>query len=262
MNSPLFEIRGTPSPRTQTILKISGIAFILLLWQALCMTGWIGPRILPPPMAVLHTIPDLHFKDALVRQLGYSCFLNGAGYVEAVVVCLPLGFLIGMFPIFHGMFNGPVNSIRGIPLTAVTGLFMQWFGIDNTMKIQFLSFGIIVYLLPVVVQRTREAPMLYQQTAFTLGATKWQMFRTVFWPYVRSQIVQDIKVLVVISWTYIIVAEMMNNTGGVGAILYSSARQGRIDKTFAVLFIIVIVVLVQDWLFQVADKIINQHKYI
>lgn len=256
-----FEIRGTLSPGAAAGLQMAGPVLLITLWQAICLTGWIGPKILPHPLAVIQALPELHFKDALVRNLMYSCSLNGAGYIEAVAVCLPLGIVIGLFPLFNEMFTKPVNSIRAIPLTACTGLFMEWFGIDNLMKIQFLSFGIIVYLLPVVVQRTREAPAVYQQTAFTLGATKWQMLRTVFWPYVRSTIILDIAVLVAISWTYIIIAEMMNNTGGIGAMLYGSARAGRIDKTFALLFIIVGVVYIQDKLFVGIDKLLNPQKY-
>lgn len=256
-----LELRGEVSSRSKTILQISGPVLIILLWQAVCLTGWIGPKILPSPIAVLRAIPELHFKDAMVRNLLYSCSLNGLGYIEAIAVCIPLGMIIGMFPLFNEMFTKPVNSIRAIPLTAITGLFMEWFGIFDTMKVQFLAFGIIVYLLPIVAQRTRETPIVYQQTAFTLGSSKLQMIRTVFWPYVRSTIILDIQVLVAISWTYIIIAEMMNNTGGVGAMLYGSARGGRIDKTFALLFVIVGVVFIQDKLFLLLDKAINPHKY-
>jgi NitT/TauT family transport system permease protein len=244
-----------------TALQVAGILALLSLWAGICASNLVGPRILPSPLAVIQTIPDLHFKDAMVRNLLYSCFLNLMGYLEAIAFCLPLGFMIGMFPLPHGMFSKPVDSIRYLPLTALTGLFMVWFGIENTMKIQFLAFGISVYLLPVVVQRVREVPQLYQQTAFTLGASKWQMFTTVFFPHVRSKIVLDIQVLVAISWTYIIVAEMMNNTGGIGGLLYTSARTGRTDKTFALLAVIILVGYVQDKIFLGLDILINKHKY-
>lgn len=260
-NPELFEIRGLLSNNKTRLLQLCGPVLLIGLWQSICSAGVIDSKILPHPIDVINSLPELHFKDALVRNLLYSCKLNGLGYIEAILICLPIGMCIGLFPIFNEMFTRPVNSIRAIPLTACTGLFMEWFGIDNAMKIQFLSFGIIVYLLPVVVQRTREAPVVYQQTAFTLGASKWQMIRTVFWPYVRSTIIIDIQVLVAISWTYIIIAEMMNNTGGVGALLYGSARAGRIDKTFALLFIIICVVFIQDKLFVMIDKLLNPHKY-
>jgi NitT/TauT family transport system permease protein len=257
----LLEIRGGVSKQTSLLLQVSGILFLLLVWQSICWTGWVTPYLLPPPLKVLQAYPVLHFKFALVRNLGYSCYLNGMGYLEAVAVCLPLGFIIGMFSMFEGMFSKQVDAIRYLPLTALTGLFMVWFGIDDMMKIQFLAVGIMVYLLPVVVMRVRETPPIYQQTAFTLGASKWRMFTTVFFPYVLSKVILDIKVLVAISWTYVIIAEMQHDTGGIGALSYSTARQGQIDKTFALLFVILMVGFIQDKLFIGLDWMLNPHKY-
>lgn len=257
----LLEIRGSIGKRTALILQVSGILFLLLLWQAVCSTGWVTPYLLPPPLKVLQAYPVLHFKFALVRNLGYSCYLNGMGYLEAIAVCLPLGFVIGMFPLFDGMFSKQVDAIRYLPLTALTGLFMVWFGIDDMMKIQFLAAGIIVYLLPMVVMRVREVPVIYQQTAFTLGASKWGMFTTVFFPYVRSKVILDIKVLVAISWTYVTIAEMQHDVGGIGAMAVSTAKQGMVDKTFAILTVILLVGFIQDKLFIGLDWLVNPHKY-
>lgn len=256
----LFALRGTLNKRAQVTLEVAGVLFLLGLWQIICLLGVVPPGLLPSPGDVLSAIPDLHFKDALIRNLGYSMYLNISGYIEAILICLPLGFLIGLFPIFKGMFNKQVDAIRFVPLTAVTGLFIAWFGIENNMKIQFLAFGIIVYLLPVVVQRVQEVEEVYQQTAFTLGASKWQTIRSVFFPAVFSKLFDDIRVLVAISWTYIIVAEMVNKTGGVGSMLYTAARQSRIDKVFAILFVIIVVGFIQDKVFKVLDKKLFPYK--
>ena len=149
-----------------------------------------------------------------------------------------------------------------MPLTAVTGLFIAWFGIDSEMKIAFLAFGILVYLLPVIVQRIDEVEEVYVQTAYTLGASNWQQIRTVFIPAVLSRVSDDIRVLVAISWTYIIVAELVNaNSGGIGALAFKMARQSRIDKVFAILLIIIAVGFLQDKLFKLLDRLLFAHKY-
>jgi len=258
----LFSIRGILDKRVSAALEVAGILLLLGTWWLISSIGVVSDKLLPSPMSVVASLPDLHFKDAMVRNLIYSMYLNGMGYIEAIAICLPIGFLIGLFPIFKSMFSRSIDSIRFIPLTAVTGLFIVWFGIDNTMKVQFLAFGIMVYLLPVVVQRVLEVPEVYQQTAFTLSANRWQMFRTVFFPHVIGQLMNDIRVLVAISWTYVIVAEMVNNTGGIGGMLFVCARQGRIDKVFALLFVIVFVGFIQDKLFQLLDKTIFPYKYV
>lgn len=256
----LFELRGSLDKKTQVTLGILGGLGLLAMWYLITALGLIQPSILPSPGSILACLPELHFKDAMVRHLLRSIYLNGAGYLEAVAVSVPLGYLIGLFPIFNGLFNKPVDAVRFIPLTAVTGLFIAWFGITDLMKVQFLAFGIIVYLLPVVVQRVDQVEKVYQQTAYTLGATRWQTIRTVFFPAVLSKLFDDIRVLVAISWTYIIVAETLNNSGGIGVMLYQSARQGQVNKTFALLFVIILVGFFQDLALRYMDRKIFPHK--
>jgi len=129
------------------------------------------------------------------------------------------------------------------------------------MKIAFLSFGILVYLLPVVVQRIMEVETVYLQTSYTLGASFWQTLRTVYWPAVFSKLIDDIRVLTAISWTYIIIAELLNRQGGIGALIFLKSKMGQIDKVFAILLLIIVVGFLQDRIFSYIDKRLCPHKY-
>jgi NitT/TauT family transport system permease protein len=221
----------------------------------------VNRAILPSPLSVLLSFKELHVKDYLVRNTLYSIKLNLLGYIEAIVISILLGFIIGLIPFFKSMLNRYIEAIRFLPLTAVTGLFIAWFGIETNMKVQFLAFGIIVYLLPVVVYRISQIDAIYLQTAYTMGASNWQMVRKVYWPFVTSKIFDDIRVLTAISWTYIIVAELVNKTGGVGALIYTAARQSRLDKVFAILLVIIIIGVLQDRLFVWLDKVLFPYKH-
>jgi ABC-type nitrate/sulfonate/bicarbonate transport system permease component len=185
-----------------------------------------------------------------------------AGYLESVFLAIPIGFIIGLWPFFRGSFQRGVDAIRFVPLTAVTGLFIVWFGLGTEMKVHFLAFGIFIYLLPVVVQRIDEVQNVYLKTVYTLGATDWQMIRTVYIPSVISRLSDDIRVLTAISWTYIIIAEAKGNQGGIGALLWRvGERQGRVDKVFAILLLIIFIGILQDKLFTYLDKEFFPYKY-
>jgi NitT/TauT family transport system permease protein len=258
----LFKIRGSISRTTSVLIEISGLVLLFLAWYLVTATGWISGAILPSPGAVLRSYHELHFEDYLVRNLWYSIRLNLYGYLEAILIAVPLGFVIGLFPFFRSLTSRYIDAIRFIPLTAVTGLFIAWFGIETNMKVQFLAFGIIVYLLPVVVQRIAEVEEIYVQTSYTLGASAWQTIRSVFMPHVFAKISDDIRVLVAISWTYIIVAELINKSGGIGSMIFTAARQSRLDKVFALLFVIIAVGFIQDKIFQWIDKKLFPYKHI
>ena len=191
-----------------------------------------------------------------------SIGLNMAGYVEALLIALPIGFLIGLFPFFRGSFQMQVAAIRYVPLTALVGLFIVWFGIGIPMKTHFLAFGIVIYLLPIIVQRIYEVNDVYLKTVYTLGATDWQTIKTVYFPSVMSRLSDDVRVLTAISWTYIIVAENIGGQGGIGSLIWKvGQRQGRVDKVFAMLIIIMIFGVLQDKVFARLDKEFFPHKY-
>jgi len=261
--SKFFELRGKLDHKTGFIISIIGFILLMSLWIIITAFELVPRQLLPSPWKVISSFNELHYKNALVRNLSYSVYLNFMGYVEAVSVSLIIGFVMGMFPLFRDLFSRYLNAARFVPMTAVTGLFIAWFGIETNMKIQFLAVGIIVYLIPVVIQRIDEIDSVYEQTAITLGAKAWQRITSVYIPSVLSRIFDDIRILLAISWTYIIVAEMINSSsGGIGSLAFLSAKQSRIDKVFAVLLVIILVGFIQDKLFEFLDRKFFPFKYL
>lgn len=258
-----FQLRGELSRSKQLVTQVFGIGFLIALWQAACTFFHVPKGILPAPMDVINSFQELFVQDQLVKNLAYSLKINLYGYAEAIGMCLPLGFLLGLFPLFREMFSKPLDSIRFLPISALTGLFIAWFGIEETMKVQFLAFGIGVYLLPLVVQRVNEVEQVYCDTVFTLGASKLQTIIKVFIPAVLTKVSDDIRVITAVSWTYIIIAELVNRAdGGIGSLAYLASRQSRLDKVFAVLLVIIAIGFIQDKVAVLIDKIFFPYKEI
>lgn len=255
--------------KTSTIISLIGLVVLLAIWYFLTLTGEIIPnKILPNPVKVLLSYGELYSDYELLPNTWYSIKLNIYGYVTAIILALPIGFIIGMFPIARSLFSQYIDAFRFLPLTAITGIFIAWFGIGFDMKVYFLSFGILIYLLPVIVQRINELQnpsnnkdYVYLQTITTLGATNWQKFRHVYFPYVTEKISEDIRVLTAISWTYIIVAELLNKEGGIGGMIYTLGRQSRTPEVFALLFLIILIGFMQDKLFKLLDQLLFPSKY-
>ena len=260
----LFKLQQNLNHREAALLGILGVAIVIGIWLLLTIgeSPMVPAYILPHPLKVLTSFPQLYSDNDIIRNTCLSLGLNLAGYIEAILISLPIGFIIGLYPFFKGGFQRQVDAIRYVPLTAVTGLFIVWFGTGTAMKVHFLAFGILIYLLPVIVQRISEVDDVYLKTVYTLGATDWQTIRTVYIPSVLSRISDDIRVLTAISWTYIIVAESIDNTGGIGGLIWRvGIRQGRVDKVFAMLIIIIQIGVIQDKLFVYLDRLFFPHKY-
>lgn len=256
----LFALRGTLAASQTIGIQVVGAAGFVLAWALVSATGMVPRGILPSPVQVLDAVPAL-LNDGLVWHTLASIKLNVWGYVEAVAISMPLGFALGLFPLFEALSERVLSSLRFLPLPAAMGIFIAAFGIGTNMKVQFLTVGIVVYLLPTVVQRVKETPEVYVQTAKTLGASKWRIIRSVFFPDVIGRVFDDIRVLVAVSWTYITISEVINSSqGGLGALAYTASRQGRVDKIYALLALIMLIGFAQDALFKLADKRLFPYK--
>lgn len=245
----------------KTTQSILGWGTLLGVWFLISYTGVINNHILPSPGKTLHAAKEMYRDDNLLQNILFSLKINALGYVESILLALPIGFMIGLFATTRQMFSQPVDSLRFIPITALGGIFIAISGLTIWTKIHFLAFGIWVYLVPVIVQRISEVSETHLQMMQTLGASKFQTFKHVQWKFVLSRLSDDIRILVGISWTYIIVAELKNVQGGLGSLIWLGERQANVGKVYAAILIIVLIGVLQDKLFKFLDKKIFKFKY-
>jgi len=260
----LFKLRGEIPAQWKIPLSLLGVGIILAIW--ILLTNGENPltpsKILPKPGDVLSAFGEMYNENDLVKNMFRSLGLNLAGYVKAILWTIPIGFLIGLFPVVRGMFQKPLDAIRFVPIAAALGLFIGWFGIGAEMKVNFLAFGIFIFLTPIVVQRIFEVKDVYLKTVYTIGATNWQTIRTVYIPSVFSKLIDDIRILTAISWTYIVVIETVNSEqGGLGALTYIMRRTSQPDKMYAAFMLIILIGIVQDRIFVRLDNELFPHKY-
>ena len=199
--------------------------------------------------------------DNLTENILFSLRINLIGYFKCIIGAIIFGFAIGLNTYIRRMFSHQINALRFVPLTAMRGIFIAISGLTISTKINFLAFGIWVYLVPVVVQRIDEVSETHLQMMKTLGATGWQTLIHVQWRSVIARLSDDIRILVGISWTYIIVAELAGIQGGLGSLIFLGERQSNVGKVYAVIFIIVAICIIQDALFKLIDRLLFKFKY-
>ena len=240
---------------------VSRLDYPLFIWYAVTNFGLINNHVMPTPQKTWNAFTEMQTDDNLFGNILFSIRINLVGYLKCIIAALVVGFAIGLFPTIRKMFSQQVNALRFVPITALMGIFIAISGLTIATKINFLAFGIWVYLVPVVVQRIDEVNEVHLQMMKTLGASFWQTVRYVTWPSVISRLSDDIRILVGISWTYIIVAELAGIQGGLGSLIFLGERQSNVGKVYAVIFIIVAIGIIQDALFRLIDRLLFRFKY-
>ena len=61
--------------------------------------------LLPSPIKVLKAFPELNKEDDIIGNTFLSIKLNILGYIVAILVAIPVGFLLGLIPLFRGLFS-------------------------------------------------------------------------------------------------------------------------------------------------------------
>jgi len=265
----LVTFGGKVNNKTNSIVTAGGAILIFLIWYAITYTGEIiSPKILPNPVNVIIGFEKLFFELGALKQIWYSVSLNILGYVYALSVAIPLGFIIGIYPLPKSLFQKYVDAIRYLPIPSVSGIFIAIFGIGFGMKASFLAFGILIYILPFVVQRVNELQnpsndkdYVFLQTIKTLGATNLQKFTKVYFPYVMGRVFTDIINITAVTWTYIVIVELLNKEGGIGAMIYTLNRQSLTAEVYGLLFIIILIGILQDFLLRKLDRKFFPYKY-
>lgn len=244
-----------------SLLQIGGWLILLVAWWLVTSFGLINSHIMPTPGKTWNAFLDMKDNDSLWDNILFSVKINLLGYLKCILAALVIGFAIGLSPQVRKMFSQQVNALRFVPITALMGIFIAISGLTITTKINFLAFGIWVYLVPVVVQRIDEVNTTHLQMMKTLGASFWQTVRYVTWRSVISRLSDDIRILVGISWTYIIVAEQVGMQGGLGSLIFLGTRQSNVGKVYAVIIIIVAIGIIQDAVFRLIDRLLFKFKY-
>lgn len=227
---------------------------VLGTWCGLTYGNLVQPDFLPKPTEVVRGTLQLFIQYDLTSAILTSSRRIAIAFLLASAVALPLGVLMGAFDPINRLFEPIMAPLRYMPISAFIPLLILWFGIYEKQKIAFLFLGVFVYLLPVVVSSIRLVPEELVQTALTLGATKFQVVRTVLLPAALPEIFDSFRVMNAIAWTYVILAEAVNPEHGLGYMVELARTHQKASWSFAGLLVIGGIGLLTDFFIRMVSK--------
>lgn len=263
---PTVALPATPSPRSRRgqllILRQAApvwqvVAFSLLSIGTCFGIWWfltrgepeeriVGIAILSSPQETFATFPSLWFDRGLTRNILVTLRRLSLGFGLAALLGVPLGVLCGCFTRINAFFLPLSLFGRNIPLAALVGLMVSMFGIDEKQKIMFIFFACVAFILSDTARAIEEVGSQYVDTAYTLGASRWQVILKVLIPLAMPGVFNSLRLLFGLAFGYIMLAEAINASGGLGDIIITSMRRGPREHMILVLLIIPFVALGMD----------------
>lgn len=228
----------------KTLKRIIPILFVLILW--IICSNFINPLFLPDPKRVLNSFIDLAKNGMLQKGIIYSFTRITVATFLSAIVSLPIGLLIINYKVLDDIITPITNFMRYLPATAFYPLLMLWVGIEETMKITFIFMATFFYFLPSVILCLKEVNSDLIDTALTIGMSRLEVLYKVILPSSLPSICQTFLMMYGIGWTYVVIAETINATYGLGHLINVSSSRGRTDMVFVSLITILIISYIFD----------------
>jgi nitrate/nitrite transport system permease protein len=216
-----------------------------------------GKSAMPGPLDVGATLWK-HLRDPFyVRgtndmgigvQIGYSILRVMAGYLLAMGVAIPLGFLIGMSPLMNRALDPfiqimkPISPLAWMPLALYT---IKDSGISAIFVIFICSVWPMLINTAFGVANVRKE---WLNVARTLEVSTWRKMFTVILPAAAPMIVTGMRISIGIAWLVIVAAEMLVGGTGIGYFVWNEWNNLSITNVITAILAIGIVGMLLDQL--------------
>jgi NitT/TauT family transport system permease protein len=238
------------------ILGIACWAIFFAVWEMAVPMGWVTPLLVPPPQKVLGALWMLFTQRDFLADVEVSVYRVVVSFAVASLAAVPLGIAMGAFKSVEAFFNPFVSAWRYLPAPSFIPILLMWFGTGDMPKLALLFIGVVWFLATLVMDHTRSVRTELIETGLTLGGNRLQILWTVVVPAVMPNVVVAMRQMLAVSWTYLVIAEIVAATNGIGAVMMRAKRFLHTDEIIAGILVIGVLGLLFDFLFRVAHRLL------
>ncbi|WP_125705203.1 ABC transporter permease [Lacticaseibacillus daqingensis] len=210
---------------------VLALVVIGLIWQGL-VWGWhVPPYFLPSPLAVgqaLMTDAGPLTQHALVT--GSESLL---GLALAAGLALIIGVALDAWPWLYEVVYPLLVVSQTLPVMVLGPLLILWFGFGLAPKVILV---ILMSFFPVVValvNALQAVPTAQSDLLATMGASRWQIYRTLRLPLGMRGFFSGLRVAATYCVGGAVIGEWLNASAGLGYYMIRAKNGFAIDKVFA-----------------------------
>lgn len=175
-------------------------------------------------------VPDQRSGDLLLwTDTGESLARLAAGILIAALISLSLGVLIGFLPKVRASLAPFVAVISLIPPITILPVLFIIFGLGETAKVMLIVLGTAPIMTRSLAQSVMDIPREEIIKAETLGASATQLVFRVVLPQVWPRLITAMRLGLVPAWIFLISAEAIASTGGLGYRIFLVRRYLAMD---------------------------------
>lgn len=203
---------------------------LLVIWQlATAVTGYFSPSQLPPPVDVMTALGGLLRRGELWTHLEASGSRVLVGYLAGTGAALTLGSLVGLSVTLRRLLAPTVAAFRTVPSLAWVPLLLLWFGIDETPEILMVGIGAFFPVYTTTASALSHVDSQLLEVGRAYGRHGASLLTTVMLPAAAPELVNGLRLGLANAWLFVVAAELIASSQGLGFLLIDSQNTGRTD---------------------------------
>jgi ABC-type nitrate/sulfonate/bicarbonate transport system permease component len=212
------------------------LILLVLVWEAVARSGLVRPLFLPPFTTVLHQLYVTIIHGELLPPLLTSLYRTAAGLLLAMLVGVPIGFLMVRNRAMAWFFDPLVSFGNPAPKLALIPVFTLWFGIDHLSKIMLVALTTVFPFILSAAAGARSVALNQIWAARAMGSSEATLLWRVVLRASLPSLFSGLRVAVPTALLTTFTAEMVAG-GGLGGALILAQRYFESPTVYAYLLV-------------------------
>ncbi|GAA4972718.1 ABC transporter permease [Kineococcus glutinatus] len=248
--SPARSRRGAPVWALGAVLPL----LLLVLWQLAGPLGWFTASQLPPPLDVLRGAQDLAATGELQRNVAISTQRVLLGFAAGSVLGVVLGGLVGLSRAATALLMPTLGALRAVPSLAWVPLLGLWIGLGEPPKIVLVAIGAFFPVFTTVSSALRHLDPALVEVGRAYGRRGARLFGELLLPAIAPSVLAGLRLALAQSWLFLVAAELISSSMGLGYQLQNSGNQGRVDLLLLAILLLALLGKLSDVLLGLLER--------
>lgn len=201
--------------KTPAAARLYVIALALVFWE-LAARFVIDPIFSAPPSVVFMNMGALLTRPGVAAALLITFGQLAAAFVLSVLIGSIIGLAVGSTRFAKQAFFPVLMLLYGMPQITILPVIVLTFGIGAASKIVFgVTHGMFPVIIATVASMNNLKP-IYETSAHSMGASRWQKFRYVLLPHMVPGFFTGLRLSMAAVLIGVLLAELYASSAGIG----------------------------------------------
>lgn len=232
-HAPVVRQPGRPARWWGLVLPVAALALL----EASVRLGWVPAHLLPPPSTIVRTLGELA-DQGLTLHIVASTLRVLVGFGIGAALAIALGVLVGLNARAEALLDPTFQGLRAIPSLAWVPLLLLWLGIDEAAKVTLIAIGAFFPVYMGVASGFRDVDRKLVEVAEMAGLTPLATVRRVLLPAALPALMTGLRNGLSLAWMFMVAAELIAATRGLGYLLTDGRETGRADIVLAAIVLL------------------------